>query len=62
MPASWPTIHSGQQVQVIWGKLKDGPKSRRERKGSGDRKEFVYVTQIVVTVDDKPPTKPDKIK
>jgi len=49
-------------VQVILGKLKVGRRSgARKEKGAATRKEFVYVTQIVVTVDDKPPTKPDRL-
>jgi hypothetical protein len=56
-------LHSGQQVQIVLGKLKDGPKKPPSReKGATAEKEFVYVTQIVVTSDDKPPTKPNKDK
>jgi hypothetical protein len=52
-------LHSGQQVQVFLGKLKDGPKKPPSKEAVAE-KEFVYVTQIVVTKDDKPPTKPEK--
>jgi hypothetical protein len=54
-------LHAGQQVDVILGKLKDGPKKPPSKeKGAAAEKDFIYVTQIVVRVDDKPPTKPKK--
>jgi hypothetical protein len=56
-------LHSGQQVQLVLGRLKDGPKKPpAKEKGAAAEKEFLYVTQIVVTGDDKPPTKPNKDK
>ena len=54
-------LHAGQQVEVILGRLKDAPKKPASKeKGAAAEKEFIYVTQIVVRVDDKPPTKPKK--
>ena len=55
-------LHSGQMVQVVLGKPKDAVKKPAARdKTAPAEKEFVYVTQIVVTADEKPPTKPKKI-
>jgi hypothetical protein len=51
-------LHAGQQVQVILGKLKDGPKKPTSKdKTAVPEKEFEYVTQIVILSDDKPPKK-----
>jgi hypothetical protein len=51
-------LHAGQQVQVILGKLKDGPKKPAPKdKTAAPEKDFEYVTQIVILKDDKPPKK-----
>jgi hypothetical protein len=56
--AAMANLHSGQQVQLVLGKLKDGPKKPAPKdKTAPPEKEFLYVTQIVVTADDKPPVK-----
>jgi hypothetical protein len=46
-------LRAGQQVQLVLGKLKEGPK-KPPAKGEPASKEFLYVTQIVVTTDAKP--------
>jgi hypothetical protein len=56
-------VHAGQQVQVVLGRLKDAPKKPAPKdKSAAPEKDFVYVTQIVILADEKPPTKPDKKK
>jgi hypothetical protein len=56
-------LHSGQTVQVVFGKPRDAVKKPVVRdKNAPAEKEFVYVTQIVVTADEKPPTKQEKKK
>jgi hypothetical protein len=51
-------LHAGQEVQIILGKLKDGPKKPPPKdKNAAPEKEFEYVTQIVILKDDKPPKK-----
>jgi hypothetical protein len=56
-------LHAGQTVQVELSKLKDSTKKPTSReKGASTEKEFMYVTQILVTGDEKPPGQPDKKK
>jgi len=56
-------LHEGQMVKVVLGKPKDAPKKPAPReKGAAPEKEFIYVTQIVITVDEQAPTKTDKKK
>ena len=56
-------LHNGQQVVVALGKPKDAVKKPApKQKGVAPEKEFIYVTAVVVTVDAKPPPKPDKKK
>jgi hypothetical protein len=51
-------LHAGQQVQVVLSKPKDAPKKPAPKeKGAAPEKEFIYVTQIVVTMDSKPEKK-----
>jgi hypothetical protein len=48
-------IHSGQTVQVALSKPKDAMRKPAVKdKNAPAEKEFVYVTQIVVTADEKP--------
>ncbi len=58
--AEMANLHAGQQVQVVLSKLKETTKPAPKDKNAAPEKEFLYVTQIVVTYDPKPPTKPDK--
>jgi len=54
-------LRSGQMVSVALGKPKDAVKKPAPKeKGVAPDKEFVYVTTVIVTVDEKP--KPDKKK
>jgi hypothetical protein len=52
--AELANLHAGQQVQVVLSKPKDAPKKPAPKeKGAAPEKEFIYVTQIVVTMDSK---------
>jgi len=54
-------LRSGQMVSIALGKPKDAVKKPAPKeKGVAPEKEFVYVTAVFVTVDEKP--KPDKKK
>jgi hypothetical protein len=54
-------LRSGQMVSIALGKPKDAVKKQAPKeKGVAPEKEFVYVTAVFVTVDEKP--KPDKKK
>jgi hypothetical protein len=56
-------LHPGQQVVIVLGKEKGAVKKPAAKdKGAAAEKEYVYVTRVVVAVDDKPPAKPDKKK
>jgi hypothetical protein len=56
-------LHEGQVVRIVLGKPKDAPKKPATReKGAAAEKEFVYVTQVVITAEEKAPTKSDKKK
>jgi hypothetical protein len=56
-------VHSGQTVQVVLSKPKDAVRKPVTRdKNAPAEKEFVYVTQIVVTADEKPPAAAEKKK
>jgi hypothetical protein len=56
-------LHGGQQVTVVFSKLKDAIKKPAPKdKNAAPEPDFKYVTQVIVTLDEKPPTKPDKKK
>jgi hypothetical protein len=54
-------LRRGQMVTVALGKPKDAVKKPAPKeKGAAPEKEFLYVTTVLVTVDEKPQPKPDK--
>ena len=56
-------LHAGQEVRVVIGKLKDAPKKPASKdKDATAEKDFLFITQIVVTADDKASTKSGKNK
>ena len=56
-------LHGGQQVTVVLSRLKDTMKKPSSKeKGAAQEPDFKYVTQVIVTLDEKAPTKADKKK